>query len=142
MMLATLEFLVCRIARRLGLPETVLAYSIWYYRDRFGFPLTATEEEYLHNLASEILAQLLLQCCFSYEIGVVLQLCEEPVKDSVRTIQSWIKQHFKHYSVALLRATTLGTVPRFSPHVFMGSLWAKGLEFPNRNLFRDAINPY
>ena len=142
MIVAALELLVCRIARRLGLPETVLAYSIRYYRDRFGISLTATEKRHLHNWTSEILAQLLLQCCFTYEIGMALQLCEEPVKDSIWEIQTWIQQHFRFYCVAHLRATTLGTVPRFSSHVFMGSLWAKGLEFPTRDLFKDAINAY
>ena len=142
MILATLELLVCRIARRLGLPETALAYSVRYYRDRFGISLTATEKQHLHNWASETLAQLLLQCCFTYEIGFALQMCEEPVKDNIWAIQSWIQQHFRLYCVAHLRATTLGTVPRFSPHVFMGSLWAKGLEFPTRNLFKDAIIAY
>ena len=142
MVLATLKFLVCRIARHLGLPETALAYSRWFYRDRVGFPLSATQEEYLHDFTSQMLACLLLQCCFSYELGIALQLCEEPVRDSVRRIQSWIQQYFKHYCVALLRTAILGTAPRFGIHVFMGSLWAKGLEFPARNLFKDAMCPY
>ena len=142
MILATLELLVCRIARRLNLPETILIYLIGYYRDRFGIALTATEKQHLHNWTSGILAQFLLQCCFTYEIGVILEVCEEPVKESIRTIQSWIQEHFKLYCVARVRATTLGTVPSFSPHVFMGSLWAQGLEFPTRNLFKDMIFPY
>ncbi|KAM0802377.1 hypothetical protein BDR22DRAFT_904769 [Usnea florida] len=140
--LTTLELLVCRLAKRLDLPETALSFSIWYCRERFGISLTVTEKQNLHNLTSEILAQLLLQCCFTYDIGVALQLCEEPVKDSICTIQRWIQQHFRLYCMSLLRATTLGTAPRFSPHVFMGSLWAKGLEFPTRDLFKDAINAY
>ena len=142
MILATLELLVCRIASRLDLPETVLSYSIRYYRDRVGISLTVPEKQHLHNWASEILAQLLLQCCFTYEMGVVLRLCEEPVRDSIWEIQTWIQQHFQLYCMALLRATTLGTVPSFSPHVFMGALWAKGLKFPTRNLFQDATNAY
>ena len=141
MILATLELLVCRIAKRLDLPGTVLAYSISYYQDRFGISLTAMEKQHLLNWTSETLAQLLLQTCFTYKIGVALELCEEPVRDSIWTIQGWLQRHFKLYCVTLLRATSLGTVPRFSPHIFMGSLWAKGLEFPTRNLFKDAIFP-
>ena len=139
--LATLELLVCRIAKRLDLMETVLAYSISYYQDRFGISLTATERQHLLNWTSEILAQLLLSCCFTYDIGVALELCEEPVRVSIWTIQRWIQQHFKLCCVSTLRATTLGTVPWFSPPVFMGSLWAKGLEFPIHDLFKDAIFP-
>lgn len=135
MILATLELLVCRIAKRLDLPGTVLAYWISYYQDRLGMSLTATEKQHLLNWTSEILAQLLLQCCFTYEIGVALELCEEPGRDRIWTTQWWIQQQFRASCVALLRATTLGTVPISSPHVFMGSLWAKGLEFPTRNLF-------
>ena len=134
MILATLELLVCRIAKRLNLPGTVPAASVSYHQNRFGISLTATEKQHFFNRTSEMVAQLLLQCCFAFEIGVALELCEEPVRDSICITQWWIQEQFDLSCMALLRTTTLGTVPMVSPHVFMGSLWAKGLEFPTRDL--------